>query len=323
MNCIIGQSDSGKSAVLRALNWVVTNKPGGEAFRSSWGGRTLVELEFSDGSIVGREKDKENVYYTENQEYKAFGQSVPDDVTEQINMDDINIQAQMDSPFLLSSSSGEVAKTLNRIANFTQIDTGISNIRKKVQENSRSIKTANSVIEDLEKQIKEFDYLEDLEEDLIAFEELSNKVVGVTEEEKELAKILVLIFKDQVDIEEIDKVLKAEPELKAALTLTEQLETTTGQIRSLERLIKCVAEYQQEQKEIEELLLAENDLNNTYALVEQHKEIEKQIKETERIIKVIEHQEWKLHDISVFIDDSADKWHEEFPDVCPLCGVKS
>jgi exonuclease SbcC len=44
INIIIGQSDSGKSAILRALNWVVNNKPNGEAFKSNWGGDTKVKI---------------------------------------------------------------------------------------------------------------------------------------------------------------------------------------------------------------------------------------------------------------------------------------
>jgi len=32
VNVIVGSSDSGKSAILRALKWVVQNKPSGTAF---------------------------------------------------------------------------------------------------------------------------------------------------------------------------------------------------------------------------------------------------------------------------------------------------
>ena len=32
VNVIIGRSDSGKTSILRALNWVINNKPSGEAF---------------------------------------------------------------------------------------------------------------------------------------------------------------------------------------------------------------------------------------------------------------------------------------------------
>ncbi len=32
VNSITGQSDSGKSSILRAINWVIHNKPSGDAF---------------------------------------------------------------------------------------------------------------------------------------------------------------------------------------------------------------------------------------------------------------------------------------------------
>jgi len=48
VNIIIGQSDSGKTAIIRALNWVVNNKPSGDSFRSHWGGDTNVEITMED-----------------------------------------------------------------------------------------------------------------------------------------------------------------------------------------------------------------------------------------------------------------------------------
>ena len=36
INTIVGSSNSGKSAILRALYWVVYNKPGGFGFSSHW-----------------------------------------------------------------------------------------------------------------------------------------------------------------------------------------------------------------------------------------------------------------------------------------------
>ena len=38
VNVIIGPSDSGKTTILRALRWLVWNRPSGDAFRSDWGG---------------------------------------------------------------------------------------------------------------------------------------------------------------------------------------------------------------------------------------------------------------------------------------------
>ena len=43
VNVIIGASDSGKSAIIRALKFVVYNSPSGSDMRSWWGGETSVK----------------------------------------------------------------------------------------------------------------------------------------------------------------------------------------------------------------------------------------------------------------------------------------
>ena len=56
VNCILGGSDNGKTAIIRAINWIMTNRPLGESFRSNWGGKTEVELFTDDASILFTDK---------------------------------------------------------------------------------------------------------------------------------------------------------------------------------------------------------------------------------------------------------------------------
>ena len=44
VNIIVGTTDSGKTSILRALRWVIWNRPSGDDFRSWWGGNTSVEV---------------------------------------------------------------------------------------------------------------------------------------------------------------------------------------------------------------------------------------------------------------------------------------
>ena len=57
VNIIVGTSDSGKTAIIRALRWVVWNRPSGDSLRSTWGGKTSVEICLDKGSVE-RSKDR-------------------------------------------------------------------------------------------------------------------------------------------------------------------------------------------------------------------------------------------------------------------------
>ena len=179
VNVIVGKSDSGKTAILRALNWVVMNRPSGDAFRSVWGGDTSVKLELDNG-IVSREKyGKENQYTINDSVLKAMGQNVPDTVSSLLNMPHINIQSQMDAPFLLSSSAGEVAQTLNEVAGLADIDVAISNINRTVNQYKAAVAHKKSEISSLEAELIAFNGLDELDAKLGCLERLQGTVSSV------------------------------------------------------------------------------------------------------------------------------------------------
>jgi len=118
---IVGSSDVGKSAILRALRWLATNKPGGEAFIRNGAEETRVKLTV-DGHTIARTRGKGNTYHLDGTLLEAFSSSVPDEVTKILNLADINFQAQHDSPFWFSETAGEVSRQLNAIVNLGAID---------------------------------------------------------------------------------------------------------------------------------------------------------------------------------------------------------
>ena len=66
VNVIVGKTDSGKSAIIRALRWLFTNTPSGDAFRSWDGGDTKVSATFYDmDKKITRIKGNKNAYIVE------------------------------------------------------------------------------------------------------------------------------------------------------------------------------------------------------------------------------------------------------------------
>lgn len=170
VNVIVGTSDSGKSAIIRAINWVLTNRPLGDEFRSYWGGSTQVRIQSDDAVVERTKSDKANVYLVNEQVLKAFGTSVPDEVLTALKFQPVNMQSQMDAPFMLSLSAGEVASTLNRIVNLDEIDTSMSNVSKSIRELNSTIKYESDKLSSLEKDVEQFANLEQIDKMLTALE---------------------------------------------------------------------------------------------------------------------------------------------------------
>ena len=61
VNAITGTSDVGKTAIIRALKFILQNKPAGDDFISDWANEVSVEL-LINGTSIERVKVKSNSY---------------------------------------------------------------------------------------------------------------------------------------------------------------------------------------------------------------------------------------------------------------------
>ena len=145
VNVIAGTSDAGKSAILKALLWVLTNRPQGLAFRS-WqcakGDTVSVKLTLDDFVVTRWRDERSNEYVAESKtakeptRYVAMKSDVPSDLDKVLNLAPVNIQTQFQPHFLLAVSSAEVSRVLNDACDLSVIDTvvrgitGISNAAK-------------------------------------------------------------------------------------------------------------------------------------------------------------------------------------------------
>jgi DNA repair protein SbcC/Rad50 len=145
VTCIIGPSDQGKTAILRALRWLCLNEPRGDAFISHGKEFARVKINLDSGDVITRQIGRKGNLYKVNggEAYKAFGSSVPDEVAKLLDVDGNNFQGQLDPPFWLLSSPGEVSRSLNRIVDLERIDTVLSKCSGQI----RSTKAAIGVCE--------------------------------------------------------------------------------------------------------------------------------------------------------------------------------
>jgi len=221
VNVIIGSSDAGKSVIFRALNWALTNRPLGDAFRSEWGGETRVELQTEDDEVLTRVKDKNVNQYllgdpAEPTVLKAFGYDPPEVVQQTLQMDEINIQSQTDPPFLLVNSPGEVAQMLNQAASIDDIDVVMAGLKKGHNETRRSIQTGDQWLKDQTEELKQYENLEQLEETVQELENLRRMESSLQSQVSKLTNIRHRAYELETKIEKAKHVDKAAKYLKQA-----------------------------------------------------------------------------------------------------------
>ena len=138
VNTIVGPSDAGKSSVLRALRWVALNEPSGDAF-IRWGAEKAEVKVKVDGDFIVRTRGAGcNSYDLNTREFKAFGGTVPSEVSKLLGVSELNFQGQYDSPFWLGDAAGQVSRDLNKVVGLEIIDKVLSKLasltKKRVTE---------------------------------------------------------------------------------------------------------------------------------------------------------------------------------------------
>jgi len=129
LTLITGFTRSGKSSIIRGLEWVLKNNPSGNSMVSHDTDYTSVLIILDDGTKIKREKVKgKNAYYLNAKKFEAPNTNVPEEIQDILKIDIVNIQSQFDTHFLLMDSSLERVKKVNEATKTNDIDNALLNI---------------------------------------------------------------------------------------------------------------------------------------------------------------------------------------------------
>lgn len=249
---ILGSSDKGKSSIVRALNWVCTNRPTGNDFRSNFTKSDTSVTLCMDDSIVCRKKgNKTNVYNLNDstQNLQALRSDIPDEVKQLTRIESINIQPQHENYFLLNDTPGQVAKKFNEIAGLKIMDKSLLAINSEIRELNQEVKTTDTTIETLETKIKKLDWLSSCEKDLLIIERMEEQIHEIS---YTIDVIGLLETKYREMKEEIDKLPSPDalPLVEDILDKDDELYETEQNLKSIDQLLVQQSELDHEIKRL-------------------------------------------------------------------------
>jgi DNA repair protein SbcC/Rad50 len=172
VNIIVGESRSGKTSVLRGLNWNRYNKPAGTAYNSYWNRNEKKEpkdlfscsVTFDNSKKITRgRKSTFNGYVIDDElKLEAVGQDVPEQISNIWNMEEVNIQKQFDTPFLISESAAEIARFFNKTIKLDKIDKVLSKAESERRKINQDISTNIENKKGYEENIKKAGWIEEI-----------------------------------------------------------------------------------------------------------------------------------------------------------------
>lgn len=125
---LVGDSDTGKTAIIRALGWVAQNKPSGDF--TQYGQKECDVVVGVDGRTVRKTRRGKSTWYTLDNGEPFQGVDPPEEIRRLFNMREVNWQFQMDSPFWLDEGGGEVSRQINATVDMAAIDAAVGRVAK-------------------------------------------------------------------------------------------------------------------------------------------------------------------------------------------------
>lgn len=146
LNIIIGESNNGKTSILRAIMWVIDNKPAGTDFIMAGKDECVVRITFDDMTFIERGRTRKDTGYyrvryfdegghIQDETYRGFSNAIPIQVTNNHQMPIVNVTkdiethlnvlSQLDPPFLISESPQNKAAAIGRITGTHVLDAAV------------------------------------------------------------------------------------------------------------------------------------------------------------------------------------------------------
>lgn len=270
LNVIIGPSDNGKSAVLRAIRWALYNEPRGTDFVRSGTRECRVTVTMSDGTEIVRELQVRpsggaarsryivRVPGEEQQLFEGFGTEVPAEVVRAHGMPQVLLDtdkrvvlsfgSQLEGPFLMAETGSLRARAIGRLLGVHVVDAAMRNTQK-------DLRTVKGEVGRLEQQLERYDQeltqYDDIPEQELRLERAEALLAAAEAAQRRLQRLeQVRADLDRAEREEImvGAQLGRLEEIPAAESGLKQAEELHRQGSRLERLSAEVQRVEQERR---------------------------------------------------------------------------
>lgn len=318
INMIVGPSMRGKTAILRALYWIVMSRPSGISIINHDADKCRVKLTL-DGDVVSRSRARKSpsVYKLNGKIFRAAGSSVPEEIQNLLNLQEINFQKQFDPMFWITDSPGQISKQLNEIVNLEAIDNSLTIIASRVRNTKSLVEMTERRIVTQRERIESLSWVKDFNSDIVNITALEEKLDNV----QNATKALYLVVRQVLPLLEHRQGLEgAISGASRVLTAARALRNCTEGREGLALLVKQIKDLKADKRKIpnlkglwedrEELIQIEDRYKSTW---KDNQAFKKMIAQTENLQNVLDHWNEQLA--------TAERKLRKIKK-CPTCGSK-
>lgn len=234
---IVGPSDVGKSAVIRAIHSAVVNRSGQDFIRSGTT-ESKVALVFEDG-VLAWLKGGSTTYKLGKKNFEKPGRTVPEEVANFLRLGDIqvgdeklnpNIHGQFQPPFLVTSSPGTRARLIGEMSGINTLYLAIAESNRRGQASKRLQTTRIGDLEKSKEELRGYAHLPAVQSGLSA---VGKKLEKVDAQEVEAQGLKTDAYRLR---EARRQVLETQAKAEKAAGLKEKMDRASALIEAIQGL---------------------------------------------------------------------------------------
>lgn len=317
LNVIVGESNAGKTAIIRAIYWVLFDKPSGSDFIKTGAKSVKVRLHLSNGYIIERRRTRSvSGTYTltypdgKTEEFKGFSNSIPIEILNAHQMPEVkvngtgykvNVATQLETPFLIGNSPTERLSLLGALVDADRADAAKREIgtekKRASTEKNQLIALRDEKVEELSK----YEYLDKMKKDIdileIAIGKLENDEIklesmikakeryesSIVELDRVSARLNSISIPDPKLLEDLKASLNKQYELE---TIKDRFEKATANLNLIDDRLKSLPNFKNAQNSINDFKEKIEKLEYMENLNTDYNHLDKELKSDKFKVKV-------------------------------------
>jgi len=327
VNIIVGRGQAGKTNIKRALEWLCTNRPRGDKVHSYWcekGDITRVEVQTTDGYIIAISKTvgdsvEYSLQYPEGRkaQWSKVNAQVPDKILEALNLCELNIQNQLDQPYLITAGTGEISRAVNQAVDLDQADQWVTDINKRKKNNQLTIATLSGQLESAQLQLKEYEHLPAVQEVIEKATHVRKALDDCKRESFNLSSMITKINQAMHYCEQLKDLSTIENLLGAAITTQATLNKVWDKQVKVEHILNEVEDSQLTLNQLEATKVIDQLFTRIGNLSLKHVDLYKRARHCVAVLNIAD----EFDDIEEKLEDETKKYTDLLDElgVCPMC----
>jgi exonuclease SbcC len=241
ITCFVGESYSGKSTIIRALRWVILNKPTSTRV-IKWGCKQATVTLYTDRGAIRRIRSaSKNLYMLKRgkkvEKFVAFGNDVPGPIKSLLNISEDQFQFQHSQPFWFCETAGQVSKQLNQIISLDLIDRFFKHLSQQKSETAGTISMSEYRLDRFRKEDIELSYVPEIEREYKKLVQLEKKAEALLQDVQDIQTTITKLNALKLRTRRppsFDHLQKCYFQAEADETDTDNLRADTNRISELE-----------------------------------------------------------------------------------------